>query len=277
MNPPADIRLLLADVDGTLVTQEKVLTEAAIAAAGELRAQGVTLALTSGRPPRGMQMLVAPLALTGAIAGFNGGVFVNPDLSVIDSHVLDPKVAKQALAVIADHGLDGWLYTVDDWLVTAPEAPHVAREAWTVKFEPHVVGSFTDAQFTQAVKIVGVSDDHARVAACERDMQAALGAQASAARSQPYYLDVTHPQANKGAVVDRLSKLLDIPRGQIATIGDMPNDVLMFRRSGFSFAMGNADDEVKAAANATVASNEQEGFAQAVRSLLAAQAGRKRA
>ena len=74
-----------------------------------------------------------------------------------------------------------------------------------------------------------------------------MGEKASAARSQPYYLDVTHPQANKGAVVATLSKLLNIPPAQIATIGDMPNDVLMFRKSGFSIAMGNASDEVKAA------------------------------
>src|ERR1700755_1027898 len=89
MNGQQKIRLLLADVDGTLVTQDKVLTEQAVAAARELRGAGITLALTSGRPPRGMSMLIEPLRLEGAIAGFNGGVFVNPDLSVIDSHILD--------------------------------------------------------------------------------------------------------------------------------------------------------------------------------------------
>ena len=72
------IRLVIADVDGTLVTQEKVLTKDAIAAAQELRDAGITLALTSGRPPRGMQMLIEPLQLEGQIAGFNGGVYVNP-------------------------------------------------------------------------------------------------------------------------------------------------------------------------------------------------------
>ena len=88
---------------------------------------------------------------------------------------------------------------------------------------------------------------------------------ASAARSQPYYLDVTHPQANKGAVVATLSRLLNIPPEQIVTFGDMPNDVLMFRKSGFSIAMGNASDEVKAQANAVTDTNENEGFAKAVR------------
>jgi hydroxymethylpyrimidine pyrophosphatase-like HAD family hydrolase len=117
----------------------------------------------------------------------------------------------------------------------------------------------------QAVKIVGISDDLDLVAACEKAAQKALGEKASAARSQPYYLDVTHPLANKGTVVETLSKLLNIPPAQIATMGDMPNDVLMFRKSGFSIAMGNASDEVKAQASAVTDSNQNEGFAKAVR------------
>ena len=96
-------------------------------------------------------------------------------------------------------------------------------------------------------------------------VQNTLGQKASAARSQPYYLDVTHPQANKGTVVATLSRLLNIPPAQIATMGDMPNDVLMFRNSGLSIAMGNASDEVKAQANAVTDSNENDGFAKAVR------------
>ena len=99
-------RVLLADVDGTLVTQQKELTEEALAAARELRAAGITLALTSGRPPRGMAMLIKPLELTGAIAGFNGGVFVNPDLSVIESHPLDPEVARETVDLVLKSGLD---------------------------------------------------------------------------------------------------------------------------------------------------------------------------
>jgi Cof subfamily protein (haloacid dehalogenase superfamily) len=260
-----DIRLLLADVDGTLVTQDKVLTEAAKELARELHHAGIILAITSGRPPRGMSMLIEPLALQSAIAGFNGGVFVNPDLSVIESHTLDLATAKQTLKLILDQGLDAWVYTEEEWLIRDKEAPHVARETWTVKFDAKVVASFTDAHLAHAVKIVGISDDLDLVAACEKVAQNTLGEKASAARSQPYDLDVTHPQANKGTVVATLSKLLNIPPEQVATIGDMPNDVLMFRKSGFSIAMGNSSDQVKAQASAMTDSNENEGFAKAVR------------
>lgn len=168
MSGQRQIKLLLADVDGTLVTQDKLLTDEAIAAAQELREAGITLALTSGRPPRGMSMLIEPLKLNGAIAGFNGGVFVHPDLSVIESHLLDEDTARQTLQLIVDQGLDAWIYTEKDWLIRDPKAPHVAREAWTVKFEAKVVEQFTDAHLADAVKIVGVSDDLGRVAACEK-------------------------------------------------------------------------------------------------------------
>jgi len=272
MSGQHDIRLFLADVDGALVTQDKVLTEAAKAAVRELDHAGIAFAITSGRPPRGMSMLIEPLALRTAVAGFNGGVLVNPDLSVIESHTLDPAAAKQAMKLILDQGLDAWVYTEDEWLIRDPDAPHVAREAWTVKFEAKVVASFTDA-LAHTVKIVGISDDLELVAACEKAAQKTLGEQASAERSQPYYLDVTHPQANKGTVVATLSKLLNIPSAQIATMGDMPNDVLMFRKSGFSIAMGNASDEVKAQASAVTDSNENEGFAKAVRKFVLRSAG----
>ena len=259
------IALLLADVDGTLVTQEKKLTDEAVAAARALRDAGVKLAVTSGRPPRGMAMLVEPLGLDTPLAGFNGGAFVTPELKPIETHTLDPKAAETTLKLLLDKGLDAWLYTAEDWLIRDKDAPHVAREAWTVKFEAKVVKQFTADHLRHAVKIVGVSDDHALVEQAEKAAQEALGNSASAARSQPYYLDVTHPDANKGTVVGSLSRMLGIPTEQIATIGDMPNDVLMFRKSGFSIAMGNASKQVQEQAKAVSDSNEQEGFAHAVR------------
>ncbi|MEA2759432.1 MAG: hypothetical protein QOH65_2045 [Methylobacteriaceae bacterium] len=264
-------RVLLADVDGTLVTPQKELTQETLAAARELRAAGITLALTSGRPPRGMAMLIEPLGLTGPIAGFNGGVFVNPDLSVIESHPLDPAVAREALELMLKSGLDGWVYTEGEWLIRDKDAPHVAREAWTVKFAARVVPDFAGEHLAHAVKIVGISDDHDLVARTEMAVQKALGSRASAARSQPYYLDVTNPEANKGGVVRMLARTLKIDPKEIATIGDMPNDVLMFKAGGFSIAMGNASKEVQAQADAVADTNEVDGFAKAVRRFVLAE------
>lgn len=260
---PDALELLLADVDGTLVTRDKVLTERAVRAVRALRGRGIRFAVTSGRPPRGMAMLVEPLEIDTPLAGFNGGQFVAPDLSVIEGRTLPEAAARRAAAIILGMGLDLWAYAGEDWLLRDPAAPHAAREEATVRLPPKAVADLGPA-LGAAVKLVGVSDDLDLVVRCERAVQDALQGSVSAARSQPYYLDVTHPEANKGGVVAWLSWRLGIPAGAIATIGDQPNDVLMFRPSGFAVAMGNAGDEVRAAADAVTDSYDDEGFAKAV-------------
>src|ERR1700756_3728525 len=258
------IRMVIADVDGTLVTQEKELTKQAVQAVLRLHEAGIQFSVTSGRPPRGMAMLIDPLKITQPLAAFNGGVLIKPDLkTVVDQKFLPAGVPEKVIEAIENHGLDVWLYTDTEWFVRDPKAPHVAREQWTVKFPPTVVNTFAGL-LGRVAKIVGISDDLDRVAKCEKDVQQAGGTHISAARSQPYYLDVTHPQANKGGVVLAMSTLLKIPAEEIATIGDMPNDVLMFKKSGVSIAMGNASPEVQASATYVTTSNEEEGFANAI-------------
>jgi hydroxymethylpyrimidine pyrophosphatase-like HAD family hydrolase len=126
-----------------------------------------------------------------------------------------------------------------------------------------VIESF-DSLGPGVAKIVGVSDDLDAVARAQGSISEELGDRVSAATSQPYYLDITHPRANKGAVVEFLSKRYEVPRESIATIGDGRNDVLMFDRSGLSIAMGNAHPDVQHAAQHVTTTNEDDGFANAV-------------
>ena len=273
-------RLLLADVDGTLVTKEKKLTDRAIAAVKQMREKGIEFAITSGRPPKGMEMLIKPLGITTPVAAFNGGLFVKPDLTIISEHVLGKEVVEPIIRIIEEHKLDVWIYRGKDWFVHERHGAHVDREEWTVKFPPQVVSSYDDVM-DKVAKIVGVSDDLEAVAKCERAVKEVFGphvgtqqsspqrhggdaATVTAARSQPYYLDVTHPEANKGGVVLTLAKMLNLKTEEIATIGDMPNDIPMFEKGGLSIAMGQSSDEVKKAATEATTSSEEEGFANAV-------------
>lgn len=262
---PATVTIagVLADVDGTLVTKDKVLTPRAIAAIERLHERGVLFAITSGRPPRGMRMLVHPLEMRGPMAAFNGGIIAQPDMTIVDEQAVPDDCTPAVIDTIRAHGLYVWIYRAAEWYVTDPHAPHAQREASTVQFQPTVVPSY-DGLLDRVVKIVGVSDDHDQVARCEAAVQEQFGAHVSASRSQPHYVDVTHPTANKGAVVERMSGYYQIPLEQIATLGDQPNDVLMFERSGLSIAMGNASEEVQREATCVTASNEDEGFAKAV-------------
>jgi Cof subfamily protein (haloacid dehalogenase superfamily) len=269
---PDRIRLLLADVDGTLVTQQKELTARTIAAVDQLEEAGVLFALTSGRPPRGMSMIVDALQLTTPLAAFNGGVIVQPtDMTVIEQKVIPPELVAPVIALLQRFELDVWLYRGADWYVRNLDAPYVAHEASTVKFQPTVVESL-DGIVDGLAKIVGVSDDLEAVAEGSSAGHDEFGDHVSVARSQPYYVDVTHPDANKGSVAIYLSRTFGIPSSEIATIGDMPNDVLMFAHSGLSIAMGNASLEVQRAARRVTSTNEDEGFANAVERFVLARA-----
>src|SRR5690242_13453460 len=202
------ISLVLSDVDGTLVTEEKVLTEEARAAVRRLLDAGIRFAVTSGRPPLGMAMLLDALRLDTPIAGFNGGLFVTPDFAILEQRTLPVDIAAGSIELIRACGLDVWVYRGNDWLVSKADGPHVAHEAWTLELEPKIVSDVAE-QLDQVVKIVGVSDDFDKVQRCEAAAQASFGQRATANRSQSYYLDVTHKDANKGAVVEFLSRYLD--------------------------------------------------------------------
>jgi Cof subfamily protein (haloacid dehalogenase superfamily) len=259
----SSIRLMLADVDGTLVTPDKVLTERAVEAVRRLGEAGILFAVTSGRPPMGMSMLIEPLAITTPVAGFNGGILVNPDMSVIEQRVIPEDLVVPVAELNRSFGLDTWVYRGADWYVPDPLGAHVAKETATVRFEPKVMTGL-DGLTSDVAKLVGVSDDFDAVARAATAAHDRFGDHVTAARSQPYYLDVTHPDANKGAVARYLSAKYAIPPEAIATIGDMPNDVLMFAHSGLSIAMGNASPEVQRTARRITTSNAEEGFATAV-------------
>ena len=257
------IRLLLADVDGTLVTPTKQLTKRAISAVRQLHDAGIEFAVVSGRPPRGMSMLIEPLELTTPIAAFNGGLVVDAEMHPLVQHVLPEDLVQPIGALLRSFSLDVWTYRGAQWCIQDPKGPHVAKESATVEFAPTVVDddkSLTD----DVIKIVGVSDDTESVAAAGQAARDRFGDHVSAARSQPYYLDVTHPEANKGSVVRWIAEHLGISTEQVATIGDMPNDVLMFAHSGLSIAMGNASPDVQRAARRVTTANDAEGFANAV-------------
>ncbi len=161
------------------------------------------------------------------------------------------------------HGAQSWVFAGQDWLVRESNGPYIGFEERALRFQPTIVknfGVFLDV----ASKIVGVSGDFELLAQCERDMRAVLADQATVVRSQPYYLDITHPLANKGVALSELSKLFHIPLAEIAVIGDGGNDIAMFERSGLSIAMGNASPEVRRAADFVTGSNREEGFADAI-------------
>lgn len=257
------IKLLVSDIDGTLVTKDKVLTEAVHAAAASLSKAGIKLVLVSSRPPRGVALFADALGLDTPRAAFNGGVFSAPDGTVLQAHLMDQGAAGEALHYLAGRGIPPWLFTTDEWLLTDPQGDYVEWEQRTVKMPPRTVADFGEVT-ALAGKIMAASKDFAKLADCETALQASLAGRAAVHRSQDYYLDITHPDANKGEAVRQAARLLGVELSQTACIGDMHNDLPMFDVAHYCIAMGNAPADMRERADYVTASNQDSGWAQAV-------------
>lgn len=271
-DPTRRISLVVSDVDGTLVTHDKMLAPSTIAAAHRLREAGVRLAAVSSRPPRGMGMIARALELD-LFAGFNGGLIVDRTMKVIERNLVPEEAARSAIAALEAAGVDIWVFAGEDWLLTNPDGAYVPRELRTVQFEPKLVASFAP-YLGEVGKIVASSTDFDLLARLERELSAALGPLAQARLSQRYYLDVTHPTADKGHAARAFAKHWGVPLDEVAVLGDMANDLPMFEVAGLAIAMGNAAPEVRAKAFAVTASNDEDGWAKAIEEIVLPRAKR---
>ena len=258
------VRLVVSDVDGTLVTPDKVLSPATIAAAQRLRNAGIPLALVSSRPPRGMVFLATELALSGPFGGFNGSSILTPDGALLEERFVPEPAVRTSIELLTERGVDVWLFAGDQWLINGQASRYdVAKERRTVRFDPTVVDDF-EPYITRCGKIVGASSQFDLLAECEFELQTLLAGSASARRSQRYYLDVTNPGADKGTAARNFAEWHGVDIADVCAIGDQENDVPMFRVAGHSIAMGNAPPAVAAQARHLTASNEQDGWAAAI-------------
>jgi hydroxymethylpyrimidine pyrophosphatase-like HAD family hydrolase len=362
------IRLLVSDIDGTLVRDDKSLPEANREAILALAAAGVATTLISARPPSGMLGLAATLRMTGPLAAFNGGTLFDGDGTIRFAHRLERADAAAMLRLVDRPGVTLWVYADGAWFVANLDNPHLPRERLASAIEPEIRTDFT-ARGGRIDKIVGVSDDHALLRQLEERAREMIGARATIARSQPYYLDITHrlekadaatmlrlvdrpgvtpwvyadgawfaanlhnphlprerlasaiePRirtdfagldgridkivgvsddhellrrlearakeligdratiarsqpyyldithhlANKGDGIAALARAFGVELNEVAAFGDMPNDIPMFARAGLSVALGQAPGCVRAAASAIAATNGQDGVADAI-------------
>ena len=257
------IALVVSDVDGTLVTKDKTLTDAALRAVRRVHEAGIGFTVTSSRPALGMRFLIELLSIKLPVGAFNGSSIVDSQLNPIEQHLIPASAVERGIRLLTEFGIDIWLFTNDKWLTRNAKGEYVPNEIRAIRADPTIVTDFSP-YLSASCKIVGSSSDAARLQACEIEMRNVLGAQATAVRSQSYYLDITPPGCDKGTFVQAMAKRLGISTDAVATIGDMQNDLAMFRTSGLSIAMGNATDDVKQQATHVTASNEDEGFAGAI-------------
>ena len=208
-----NVRLVVADVDGTLVTPDKILTPRASCRGSNRYRGGNRLHDHQWSASAGHEDADrTSFSSSHPITAFNGGLVVRPDLSVIREHLVPASAAQAVIDILTDTSS-----TSGCTATRIGMSGHAMALTWIAKsgrsqFPPTVVPTY-EGLLDRVVKIVGVSDDDEAMARCVTEVQQQFGQRVSAALSQPYYLDVTHPKANKGEVVSALSALLAIPDG----------------------------------------------------------------
>lgn len=261
------VRLVVCDVDGTLVDKEKELTDVTAAAVKRLGAAGVGFTIVSARPRTGMMPLLEPLALEQAeVAAFNGGWIWRGDETVHHETIVED-VARGVIEIARDSGVDVWVFADDKWHATDGHGPHTDSERVSANAEPVVCDDF-DALLDRADKITFVIDEEDRLRKLYDAMHDRFGDQANIAQSQTYYLDVTSRSGNKGVAIEMLARARGVDLSDIVAIGDQANDLPMIERAGYGIAMGNAPDRVKSAADAVTLANDADGVAHAIEAII---------
>jgi hypothetical protein len=263
MNP---IRLLVSDVDGTLVDKEKRLTPVTADAVRRLEAAGCAFTIISARPRSGMMPIVETLGLDGPLAAFNGGIVFHRDGRVDEHHVIDPEAAHGIMALAEGEPVDRWVFADNRWYASSDKGVHVEHERVASNQQPVLRNSFDDL-LDRADKITFVSDEAAVLTALH-ERCAPFVARATVGQSQTYYLDVTAIRANKGDGIVALTAAMGVDLADTAAIGDQNNDLPMLERAGFAVAMGNAPANVQQAADAVTAANDRDGVAHAIDTLI---------
>jgi Cof subfamily protein (haloacid dehalogenase superfamily) len=265
------IKLVVSDVDGTLVDKDKKLTQPTIDAVKRLEAAGLGFTIISARPRSGMMPIANALEVDVPMGAFNGGTIFTRDGGVIAAHRIDRAVVEGIFALAEGLAVDRWVFAEDRWYASSNSGVHVEHERIASNQSPFVTADFATF-YDRADKVTFVSDDPDLLAGLRRKAIAKFGKVATIVQSQTYYLDVTAVQANKGDGIAALAQALGVPLGATVAIGDQANDVAMFDRAALSIVMGQAPQAVKAKADRVTATNDEDGVAKAIDEIILSRA-----
>ena len=268
-------KLLVLDVDGTLLNEEREISKRTLAALLKVQQMGVRIVLASGRPTYGLMPLAKTLEL-GNYGGFvlsyngcqiikaqNGEILferrINPEMLPY----LEKKARKNGFAIFTYH---------DDTLITdSPDNEYIKNEALLNNLKIIREDEFSTAIDFAPCKCMLVSDKEKALIGLEQHWEKRLAGTLDAFRSEPYFLEVVPCGVNKANTLGALLEHLGVTREEVIAVGDGVCDVTMLQLAGMGVAMGHSQDSVKVCADYVTASNEEDGVALAVEKLILAE------
>ena len=268
-------KLLVLDVDGTLLNDEREISKRTLATLLKVQQMGVRIVLASGRPTYGLMPLAKTLEL-GNYGGFvlsyngcqiikaqNGEILferrINPEMLPY----LEKKARKNGFAIFTYH---------DDTLITdSPDNEYIKNEALLNNLKIIREDEFSTAIDFAPCKCMLVSDKEKALIGLEQHLEKRLAGTLDAFRSEPYFLEVVPCGVNKANTLGALLEHLGVTREEVIAVGDGVCDVTMLQLAGMGVAMGHSQDSVKVCADYVTASNEEDGVALAVEKLILAE------
>ena len=268
-------KLLVLDVDGTLLNDEREISKRTLAALLKVQQMGVRIVLASGRPTYGLMPLAKTLELGnygGVVLSYNGCQIIkaqngeilferriNPEMLPY----LEKKARKNGFAIFTYH---------DDTLITdSPDNEYIKNEALLNNLKIIREDEFSTAIDFAPCKCMLVSDKEKALIGLDQHWEKRLAGTLDAFRSEPYFLEVVPCGVNKANTLGALLEHLGVTREEVIAVGDGVCDVTMLQLAGMGVAMGHSQDSVKVCADYVTASNEEDGVALAVEKLILAE------
>ena len=261
-------KLLVLDVDGTLLNDQKEITQRTHAALLKAQQMGVHIVLASGRPTKGVQPLAEALELNhygGFILSYNGGQIINAQTGeLLFEKRINPEMIPYLYRKANENGFTIFTYHQDFILTNDPHNPHVQEEAALNKMRIIGTDNFIEAVDFSPCKCILTSDDGEALRGLESHWKRRLDGVLEAFLTEDYFLEVAPHFINKGNTLAVLMEMLKVSTEEVVAIGDGVADVSMLQLAGTGVAMGNARDSVKACADLTTLPNTMDGVAVAI-------------
>lgn len=267
-------KLLVLDVDGTLLNEAKEISKRTLAALLKVQHMGVRIVLASGRPTYGLLSIAKTLELGnfgGFIVSYNGCQIINAQNGeILFERRINPEMLPYLEKKAHKNGFALVTYQDDTLITNAPENEFIQKEA---KLNDLII--IDEEEFSTAIdfapcKCVLVSNDEEALVGLENHWKKRLDGTLDAFRSEPYFLEVVPPGVDKANTLGVLMEQLGVTREEVIAIGDGVCDVTMIQLAGLGVAMGHSQDSVRVCADYVTASNEEDGVAQAVEKIILA-------
>ena len=258
-------KLLVLDVDGTLLNDEGQISKRTFAAITKAQQMGTVVALASGRPAHGLTPIAEKLNLKqygGYIMAYNGAKIIEAKTGKI---VFERTIEKEAFPFLEKesqkHEVAMFTYTDSEILTNSMDNPYIIREAKINNMPLRESIPLHKAIDFNPYKTILVNDDKKEIKELEAEFKSKLDGVMNVFRTEPYFLEIVPELIDMANTLAVLLEMLNIDAKKALVIGNGVADYSMIQMAGFGVAMGNATDSVKRCADVVTLSNNNDGVA----------------